>query len=46
MDQNADQKTILEAARAHEKVVPYVAGMTIVKEILVPKKLVNIVVKK
>ena len=46
VDQNADQKTILEAARTNEKVVPHVAGMTIVKEIIVPKKLVNIVVKK
>ena len=36
---------ILELAKADEKVANAVNGMNIIKEIVVPKKLVNIVVK-
>ena len=36
----------LEAAKKEEKVAAEIDGKTIVKEIYVPKKLVNIVVKK
>jgi leucyl-tRNA synthetase len=36
---------ILALAKAHERVAPHLAGKTVVKEIYVPGKLVNIVVK-
>jgi leucyl-tRNA synthetase len=35
----------LELAKADEKVLAAVEGMNIIKEIVVPKKLVNLVVK-
>jgi leucyl-tRNA synthetase len=40
---NADTPTIETAAKASEKVQPFLAGKTIKKIIVVPKKLVNIV---
>jgi leucyl-tRNA synthetase len=40
----ADSATIEAAARASEKVQPFIAGKTIKKVIVVPKKLVNIAV--
>ena len=40
---NADKETIL--ALAKEAVFKWLDGKTIVKEIIVPKKLINIVVK-
>ena len=42
---DATAETAIAAAKADEKVAAAVAGMQIVKEIYVPKKLVNIVVK-
>lgn len=42
---NAPQQDILTAAKEATKVVPYLADKTIVKEIYVPGKLVNLVVK-
>ena len=38
-------KTALAAAKADEKVAPMLEGMQIVKELYVPGKLVNLVVK-
>lgn len=40
-----DKDTALTTAKANEKIAPLVEGKTIVKEIYVPGKLVNIVVK-
>ncbi|NLV45337.1 MAG: leucine--tRNA ligase [Candidatus Hydrogenedentes bacterium] len=42
---DADKDTILQAAKADPKVLPYIEGKTIVKEIYVPGKMVNLVVK-
>ena len=42
---DADKDTILAAAKADEKIASLIAGKTVVKEIVVPGKLVNIVVK-
>ncbi len=42
---DADKDTAFAAARANEKVAAFLEGKTTVKEIYVPKKLVNIVVK-
>jgi leucyl-tRNA synthetase len=41
----ASEKVLLETAKAQESVRPWIEGKTIVKEIVVPKKLVNLVVK-
>ena len=41
----ADKDAVLAMAKAEEKVQAAISGMNIVKEIVVPKKLVNIVVK-
>ena len=41
---NADNATIEAAARAAEKVLPFLEGKTVRKVIVVPKKLVNLVV--
>ena len=41
---NADNAALEAAARASEKVQPFIAGKTIKKIIIVPKKLVNIAV--
>lgn len=42
---NADKDTMLELARSNEKVSQALDGMTVIKSIAVPKKLVNFVVK-
>jgi leucyl-tRNA synthetase len=42
---DADAKTIETAARAEEKVQSRIAGKTVVKVIVVPRKLVNLVVR-
>ncbi len=42
---DADQATVLALAKADEKVAEAIAGMTVVKELYVPSKLVNIVVR-
>ncbi len=42
---DADQATILAAAKADPKVAQYLEGKTVVKEIYVPGKMVNLVVK-
>ena len=42
----ADNETILEAAKSHEKVTGYIEGKNIVKSFVVPKKLVIFCGKK
>ena len=42
---NDDKDTVLSKAKAVDKVVPFLEGKTIIKEIFVPNKLVNFVVK-
>jgi leucyl-tRNA synthetase len=42
---DADQATILAAARADENVARHMAGQTVVREIVVPGRLVSFVVK-
>ena len=42
---DADQTTILSAAKTHEAVQKFLDGKTLVKEIVVPGRLVNLVVK-
>jgi leucyl-tRNA synthetase len=42
---DADKDTILTAAKADAKVLPYTEGKSIVKEIFVPGKMVNLIVK-
>lgn len=44
-DKNADQKAMIEACKSNEKIIPWLEGKTIVKEIAIKGKLVNIVVK-
>ena len=41
----ADKETLLAAAKADEKVASAIEGKTVVKEIVVPGKIVNIVVR-
>lgn len=41
---NADQSTTLAAAHAHEKILAYVQGKTVRREVVIPGRLVNIVV--
>ena len=36
---------VLALAKAHERVAPHLAGKTVVKEIYVPGKIINLVVK-
>ena len=45
MPHNADKEDVLKAVRNDEKTKQWTEGKTIVKEIVVPNKLVNIVVK-
>ena len=40
-----EKEALLELAKAHEKVQRYLEGMQIVKEIVVPGRLVNLVVR-
>ena len=42
---DAEKSAILDAAKADEKVIQAIEGKTIIKEIVVPGKIVNIVVK-
>ena len=42
---DADQGTLLAAAKSHEKVGSYLEGKDLVKEIVIPGKMVNLVVK-
>lgn len=42
---DADQATILAAAKADERVAGFIAGKDLIKEIYVPKKMLNFVVK-
>ncbi len=44
LPKDAAKEAILEAAKAHSKVQPYLDGKRVVKEVFVPGKLVNIVV--
>jgi leucyl-tRNA synthetase len=41
----ADKDTVLAAAKADERIAAAIAGKTIVKEIVVPGKIINIVVR-
>ena len=45
IETNEDKDSVLAKAKADEKVIETIAGMNIVKEIYIPNKLVNIVVK-
>lgn len=45
MPKNASKDEMIESAKKNEKILPWIEGKTIVKEIAVPGKLVNIVVK-
>ena len=45
LPKNAEKDAILEAVRAEEKIAEAIAGKTVVKEIVVPGKIINIVVK-
>ena len=42
---DSDQESVVEAAKANEKVAKAIAGMQIVKVIHVKNKLVNLIVK-
>ena len=42
---DADKETVLSAARSDEKVILAIEGKTVIKEIVVPGKIINIVVK-
>ncbi len=42
---DADKETILAAAKSDPKILPYTEGKTVVKEIFVPGKMVNLIVK-
>lgn len=45
MPKNASKDEMIDSAKKNEKILPWLEGKTIVKEIAVPGKLVNIVVK-
>ena len=45
MPRDAEKDAMLEKAKSNEKIQGWIAGKTVVKEIVVPGKLVNIVVK-
>ncbi len=42
---DSDQQTVLDAALTDRKIAGYVEGMDIVKTILVPNKLINLILK-
>ena len=42
---DSDQQTVLDAALADRKIAGYAEGMDIVKTILVPNKLINLILK-
>ena len=45
VEKDADKDTVLSAARSDEKVIAAIEGKTVIKEIVVPGKIINIVVK-
>ena len=45
VDKELDRDGVLAVAKADAKIAPLLEGKTIVKEIVVPQKIVNIVVK-
>ena len=45
MDLDASKDDILETAKAHERVTSHIEGKTLIKEIYVPGKIVNLVAK-
>ena len=45
LPKDADKALAIEVAKADERVIPFIEGKTIVKEISVPNKIVNIVVR-
>ena len=45
VEKDADRDTVLAAARSDEKVTAAIEGKTVIKEIVVPGKIINIVVK-
>jgi leucyl-tRNA synthetase len=45
VDAEVEDSTLLKLAKESEKVLPYIADKSLVKEIVVPKRLVNLVVK-
>ena len=45
VDVNADKATVLALAKAHERVASHLAGKTLVREIYVPGRIVNLVAK-
>ncbi len=45
LPKDADKETAIATAKADERVKPFIEGKTVVKEISVPNKIVNIVVK-
>ena len=45
VSKDADKEAIIEIAKADEKISSAIAGKTVVKEIVVPGKIINIVVK-
>ena len=45
MLKSAGKEEMLDTAKKNEKIIPYLDGKTLVKEIVVPGKLVNLVVK-
>ena len=42
---NCDKDTAIATAKADERVAPFIEGKTVVKEISVPNRIVNIVVR-
>jgi leucyl-tRNA synthetase len=44
VDVNASESDVLALAATTEKIIPYLSGKTIKKQLYVPKKLVNFVV--
>ena len=45
VDANTPEDTLKSLALTHEKITPYLEGKTLVKTIVVPKKLINLVVR-
>lgn len=45
MKKSDSKESVIAAAKAHEKIIPHIEGKTILKEIFVPGKIVNLVVK-
>jgi leucyl-tRNA synthetase len=45
LDKDADRDTALAVAKADPRVAPMLEGKTVVKEIVVPGKIINIVVR-